>query len=72
MILLPNSIPDESLNWDVELRNLSDFMEGFSAEEKELVFLRYYDELRLAEIAEIFKAPVGYDKIPFEHAVNPP
>lgn len=52
-------IPDESLNWDVELRNLSEYMEGFSKEEKELVFLRFYDELQLIEIAEVFNVPVG-------------
>lgn len=53
------SIPDESLNWDVELRKLTEYLEGFSKEEKELVFLRFYDELQLSEIAEVFKVPVG-------------
>ncbi|MGD9159827.1 MAG: sigma-70 family RNA polymerase sigma factor [Desulfobacteraceae bacterium] len=53
------NIPDESLNWDVELRNLSEYMEGFSKEDKELVLLRFYDELRLNEIAEVFNVPVG-------------
>lgn len=53
------SIPDEKLNWDVELRNLSEYMEGFSKEDRELVFLRFYDELQLNEIAEVLKVPLG-------------
>ncbi len=53
------SIPDESIDWDTEIRKLSEYMEDFSKEDKELVFLRYYDELQLAEIAEVFKVPVG-------------
>jgi RNA polymerase sigma-70 factor (ECF subfamily) len=53
------SIPDESLDWDAELRNLSEYMEGFSKEDKELVLLRFYDELQLSEISEVFKVPVG-------------
>ena len=53
------NIPDENLNWDVELRNLSEYLVGFSKEEKELVFLRFYDELQLREIAEVFKVPIG-------------
>jgi RNA polymerase sigma-70 factor (ECF subfamily) len=53
------SIPDDSLNWDTELRKLSDYLEGFSKEEKELVLLRYYDGLRLGEIAEVFNVPIG-------------
>ena len=53
------SIPDESLNWDVELRKLSEYMEDFSKEDKELVFLRFYDEFQFAEIAEVFNVPVG-------------
>ncbi len=53
------SIPDESLNWDDELRKLSDYMEGFSNEERELVLLRFYDGLQLEEIAEILKVPTG-------------
>jgi RNA polymerase sigma-70 factor (ECF subfamily) len=52
-------IPDESLNWTEEFRNLSEFLEGFSKEDKELVCLRFYDELQLVEISEIFKVPVG-------------
>ena len=52
------SIPDDSLNWHAELRKLSDYLEEFSEEEKELV-LRFYDELQLAEIADIFNVPVG-------------
>jgi len=53
------NIPDDSLNWDTELRKLSDHLEGFSKEEKELVLLRYYDGLRLAEIAEALDVPTG-------------
>lgn len=53
------SIPDDTLNWAEEFRNLSDYLDGFSKEEKELVFLRYYDEMQLSEIADIFKVPVG-------------
>ncbi len=56
---IARNIPDEGLNWDVEFRNLSEYMESFSKEEKELVFLRYYDELQLSEISEVFKVPVG-------------
>ena len=53
------NIPDDRLNWDAELRNLSEYMEGFSKEDKELVLLRFYDELQLIEISEIFNVPVG-------------
>jgi RNA polymerase sigma-70 factor (ECF subfamily) len=53
------NISDERLNWDVELEILSEYLEGFSKNDKELVFLRYYDELQLAEIAEVFNVPVG-------------
>jgi RNA polymerase sigma-70 factor (ECF subfamily) len=56
---IAQSIPDESLDWDAELRNLSEYMEGFSKEDKELVLLRFYDELQLSEISEVFKVPVG-------------
>lgn len=56
---MAQSIPDESLNWTVEFRNLSEYLEEFSKEEKELLFLRYYDELRLNEIADVFKVPTG-------------
>ncbi len=52
-------IPDESLNWTEEFKNLSEYLEGFSKEDKELVCLRFYDELQLAEISEVFKVPVG-------------
>lgn len=52
-------IPDDTLNWAAEFRNLSDYLDGFSKEEKEIVFLRYYDEMQLSEIADIFKVPVG-------------
>ena len=53
------SIPDESFDWDAELRNLSEYMEGFSNEDRELVLLRFYDELQLSEISEVIKVPVG-------------
>ncbi|NLD37186.1 MAG: RNA polymerase sigma factor [Desulfatiglans sp.] len=53
------SIPDESIDRDAGLRDLSEYMEGFSREDKELVFLRFYDELQLTEISEVFKVPVG-------------
>ena len=53
------SIPDEGIDWALELRNLLEYLEGFSEEEKELVFLRFYDELQLAEIAEVFNVPTG-------------
>lgn len=52
-------IPDESLNWTEEFRNLSEYLEGFSKEDKELVCLRFYDELQLVEISEVFRVPVG-------------
>jgi RNA polymerase sigma-70 factor, ECF subfamily len=52
-------IPDESFNWTEEYRNLSEYLEGFTKEDKELVCLRFYDELQLVEISEVFKAPVG-------------
>ncbi|MBN1906634.1 MAG: sigma-70 family RNA polymerase sigma factor [Deltaproteobacteria bacterium] len=52
-------IPDESLNWTEEFRNLSEYLKGFSKEDKELVCLRFYDELQLNEISEVFKVPVG-------------
>jgi RNA polymerase sigma-70 factor (ECF subfamily) len=54
-----HSIPDDSLNWDTELRKLSDYLEGLSKEEKELVLLRFYDGLSLGEIAEVFNVPTG-------------
>ncbi len=53
------SIPDEGLNWNAEFINLSEYMEGFSREERELVLLRFYDELQLSEISEIFRVPLG-------------
>jgi RNA polymerase sigma-70 factor (ECF subfamily) len=52
-------IPDKSPNWAAEIRKLSEYLEGFSTAERELVFLRYYDGLQLNEIADIFKVPVG-------------
>jgi RNA polymerase sigma-70 factor, ECF subfamily len=52
-------IPDESFNWTEEYRNLSEYLEGFTKEDKELVCLRFYDELQLVEISEVFKVPVG-------------
>jgi RNA polymerase sigma-70 factor (ECF subfamily) len=53
------NIPDNTLNWAVEIRKLSEYLEGFSEEDRELVFLRYYDELQLNEIADIFRVPIG-------------
>lgn len=53
------NIPDDTINRAAEFRNLSEYLEGFSNEDKELVFLRYYDELKLIEIAEVFNVPVG-------------
>ena len=53
------NIPDDTLNWAVEFRKLTEYLDGFSKEEKELVFLKFYDEMQLSEIADIFKVPVG-------------
>ncbi len=53
------SVPDETIDRDAGLRDLSEYLEGFSREDKELVFLRFYDELQLSEISEAFKVPVG-------------
>jgi RNA polymerase sigma-70 factor, ECF subfamily len=53
------AIPDESLDWTEEFRNLSEYLEGFTKEDKELVCLRFYDELQLVEISDVFKVPVG-------------
>jgi RNA polymerase sigma-70 factor, ECF subfamily len=56
---IAQNIPDESVEWTEELRSLSEYLEGFSKEDKELVCLRFYDELQLVEISEVFKVPLG-------------
>lgn len=53
------NIPDESINWDTELRKLVEYLDGFSKEDRELLCLRYYDEMQLAEIADILNIPSG-------------
>ncbi len=53
------NIPDEAVDRAAEYSDLSHYLEGMTKDEKELVLLRFYDELKLNEIAEVIDVPLG-------------
>ena len=53
------TIPDSSRAPDLELKNLLERLEGLSKTEQELIFLRFFEEFSLVEIAELLHLPLG-------------
>lgn len=53
------SIPDESFDAAAEGVKLAEWLEGLPDWERELLFMRFYDGFKLAEIAEILNIPLG-------------
>ncbi len=53
------AIPDKSFNAAAEKVKLAEWLEGLPDGERELLFMRFYDGFKLAEIADILKIPLG-------------
>jgi len=62
--------PEESLEDDDEVRELLEALRVLPDEQREIILLRYYEELSLADIAETLDIPLGTVKSRLRLALN--
>ena len=54
-----DNLGDKRMDLERERQKLADLAEDLAPEERELVFLRFYDEFSLEEIGAILNMPLG-------------
>lgn len=56
---MAETIPDEAYSASDEAKKIAEWIEGLPKEDRELLFMRFYDGFKLKEMADILAMPVG-------------